>query len=332
MAEEKTFEATQSRLEKAKREGDVARSQDLCALFAFASAAAAVTAIVPPLGAAFRASLFSASRGDRWLGAAQWEMALALLPVTAAALGSVACAALQGGMALNWPQTKLERLSPIENGKRILSRETLSSVARSLTAFACAAAAIVPALHDVAAGALRGAGTIGLSRTAWHASTLAAAAACVSAGAFALGDYFSQRKRRLNRLRMSHDEMRRDRKDNDGDPLARSRRRSRHRLLSRGSLNRVKEAAFVVCNPEHIAVALEYRPPAVPVPRVLVRAADETAARVRAIAAECGIPLVRNIALARTLYATDVEQYIPPECYVAVAEIVAQLHAADELE
>ncbi len=101
-------------------------------------------------------------------------------------------------------------------------------------------------------------------------------------------------------------------------------------MLARGSLRRVKEAAFVVCNPEHIAVALEYRPPAVPVPRVLVRAADETAARVRAIAVECGVPLVRNVALARMLYETDVEQYIPPECYAAVAEIVAQLRG-DEL-
>lgn len=331
MAEEKSFEATHSRLEKAKREGDVARSQDLCALFAFAGAAAAVAAIAPSLGAAFAVSIFSASRGESWLGAAQLEMVLVLLPVAAAAVSSVACATLQGGFTLNFPRPKLERLSPVENGKRILSRETLFSVFRSLVAFACAAVAIGPALREVAAGAMRGAGMIGLSRAAWHASMLAAAAACVSASAFAVGDYFSQLKRRRNRLRMSHDEMRRDRKEHDGDPLARSRRRSRHRMLARGSLRRVKDAAFVVCNPEHVAVALEYRPPAVPVPRVLVRAADEMAARVRAIAAECGIPLVRNVALARMLYEMDVEQYIPPECYVAIAEIVAQLQTAGDL-
>lgn len=330
MAEEKHFEATHSRLEKAKRDGDVARSQDLCALFAFAGGAGAVAAIVPSLGGAFRLSLVAAARGEGWSGAAQHVMTLVLLPVAAAGIASLGCAALQGGLTLNVPRAKFERLSPVENGKRILSRETLFSALRSLAAFACASAAAVPALRDVAAGALRGASTTDLTRAAWQGSLFAASAACMSAGAFAVGDYFTQMKRRRSRLRMSHDEMRRDRKEQDGDPLARSRRRSLHRMLARDSLRRVKDAAFVVCNPEHIAVALEYRPPAVPVPRVLVRAADETAARVRFIAAENGIPLVRNVALARLLYETQAEQYIPPECYIAVAEIVAQLQTAGD--
>ncbi len=325
MADEKQFEATHSRLEKAKREGDVARSQDLCALFAFAGGGAAVAAIVPSLAGAFRLSLVLAARGESWLGAAQLVTTLVLLPVAAAGAASLACATLQGGLTLTVPRAKFERLSPVENGKRILSREALFSALRSLAAFACAACAAVPALRDVAGGALRGASMTDLTRAAWQGSLFAAGAACISAGAFAVGDYFTQMKRRRSRLRMSHDEMRRDRKEQDGDPLARSRRRSLHRTLARGSLRRVKDAAFIVCNPEHIAVALEYRPPSVPVPRVLVRAADETAARVRAIATECGIPLVRNAALARILYETRVEQYIPAECYVAVAEIVAQL-------
>ncbi len=331
MAEEKHFEATQSRLEKAKRDGDVARSQDLCALFAFAGSVAAVAAIAPSLAGAFRLSLIAATRGEDWLGAAQLAMTLVLVPVAAAGIASAGCAALQGGVIFTWPRAKFERLSPLENGKRILSRETIFSALRSLIAFACATAAVFPVLQDVAAGALRGISVTGLTRAVWHGSLLAASAACISAGAFAAGDYFTQLKRRRNRLRMSHEEMRRDRKEQDGDPLARSRRRSLHRMLARGSLRRVKEAAFVVCNPEHIAVALEYRPPAIPVPRVLVRAADETAARVRAIAVECGIPLVRNAVLARMLYETNVEQYIPPECYAAVAEIVAQLRG-DQLQ
>lgn len=328
MADEKFFEATQSRLEKAKREGDVARSQDLCALVAFAAAAAAMTVIIPLLAGAFQAAIFSAAHGARWLDAAICIMVLALVPAAAAAIGALACAMLQGGLALHWPQVKLERLSPFENGKRILSRETLSAIFRSLLAFGCAAAAIFPALRDVAAGAVRGAGIFGLSHGAWRASLLAAAAACLAASAFALGDYRSQLNRRRQRLRMSHDEMRRDRKENDGDPLARSRRRSLHRMLARSSLNRVKDAAFVVCNPEHIAVALEYRPPVTPVPRVLVRAKDETAARVRALAVEWRIPLVHNAPLARMLYRLPVEHHIPPECYAAVAEIVARLQTA----
>ncbi len=330
MAEEKRFEATQSRLEKAKREGDVARSQDLCAVFAFAAAGAAVAAVAPALGAAFRSSISAASRGENWTGAARAAMTMLLVPIVAGALASLACATLQGGLTVTWPQLKLERLSPAENSKRILSRETLVSALRSLLAFACAAASVVPAVRDVASGAVHGAAMTALAGAAWHGSLVAAGAVSISAGVFAAGDYFSQLKRRRARLRMSHDEMRRDRKDQDGDPVARGRRRALHRSLARGSLRRVKDAAFVVCNPEHIAVALEYRPPAVPVPRILVRAADEAAARVRAIALECGVPLVHNVALARLLYDMNVEQYIPSECYATVAEIVAQLHTAGE--
>jgi flagellar biosynthesis protein FlhB len=127
-------------------------------------------------------------------------------------------------------------------------------------------------------------------------------------------------------MRMSFEELKRDQKENDGDPLARSRRRSMHRQLSRGSLRRVKDAAFVVTNPTHIAIALEYRPPGVPVPRVLVRAADESAARVRELAAAYRVPLVENVSLARALYASAKPgEYIPQETYLAVAEIVAAL-------
>jgi len=120
--------------------------------------------------------------------------------------------------------------------------------------------------------------------------------------------------------------MKREAKESDGDPLARSRRRSLHRQLSRGAMHRVKEAAFVVTNPTHIAVALAYHPPEVPVPRVLVRAADDAAARVREIAREYGVPLVENVALARALYAAARPgDFIAQEHYIAVAEIVAAL-------
>jgi flagellar biosynthesis protein FlhB len=73
-------------------------------------------------------------------------------------------------------------------------------------------------------------------------------------------------------------------------------------------------------------MALEYRPPEVPVPRVLVRAADDAAARVRELARAYRIPLVENVALARRLYGLCAPgEFIPQETYIAVAEIVAAL-------
>ena len=125
---------------------------------------------------------------------------------------------------------------------------------------------------------------------------------------------------------MSHDELKRELKEQDGDPLARGRRRSLHRRIARTSIARIKDAAFIVTNPTHIAIALEYRPPDIAVPRVLVRSADEAAMRVREIAHLHDIPTIENVPLARSLYAkTRPGDYIPQETYVAVAEIVAQL-------
>ena len=101
---------------------------------------------------------------------------------------------------------------------------------------------------------------------------------------FAVAEYAVARSAWLRRLRMSFEERKRELKEEEGDALARGRRRSLHRALLKGGIGRVADAAFVVVNPTQLAVALAYRPPCIPVPEVLVRASDAAAARVRAIA------------------------------------------------
>ena len=102
-----------------------------------------------------------------------------------------------------------------------------------------------------------------------------------------------------------------------------------HRALVRGTTARTREASFVVVNPTHVAVAIRYAPPAVPVPEILVRAADEAALRVREIARASRIPIVENIALARSLYASgSASAPIPRDAYVAVAQVIAELDRA----
>jgi flagellar biosynthesis protein FlhB len=125
---------------------------------------------------------------------------------------------------------------------------------------------------------------------------------------------------------MSFDELKRDHKQSEGDPLLRGKRRQRHRSLVRGPAAKLARAAFVVANPTHVAIALEYRPPVVAVPRVLVRAIDEGAREIKRRARELRIPIIENVTLARSLLASaDVGEYIPPAAYVAVAAIVASL-------
>ena len=94
----------------------------------------------------------------------------------------------------------------------------------------------------------------------------------------------------------------------------------------------MKEAAFVVCNPGHVAIALAYRPPEIAVPQVLVRAIDEAALEVKRRCRTLEIPIVEEIALARSLLATaEAGKAIPVPLYAAVAAVVAALMRSGSL-
>jgi flagellar biosynthetic protein FlhB len=247
--------------------------------------------------------------------------------LAAAAVGALAAAFAQGGVVVRPLAISFAKLNPAEGLKRMFSREALLAAAKALLAAAAGGLAAFPALRDAfgAGGSARQ-----LAALALHA------AASIAPGIVAIGLFFGaldvllERARRLRRLRMSFDEMRRDHKEQDGDPQLRGRRRQAHRNLIRGSLARVAEASFVVTNPAHVAIALAYRPPEIAVPRVLVRAVDEGAQAVKRRARELGIPLFENVPLARLLLARcDVDAAIPVEAYVAAAQIVAALALAE---
>ncbi len=323
---EKQFEATQSRIERAQREGNVAKSQEVSMVAAFGAALPAAAAVIAPIGNDARTALIAAASGRGDLYAVVAILALALVPIACAAVAGVSASLFQaGGLRAVAVVPKFERLNPFEGVKRMLSRETAISAARATVAFACAAAAIAPAIARLYAAA-PGGGLAAMASAAWSGASRAAYVACAVGAAFASVDFGVQFAHWRKRLRMSFDELKRDAKEHDGDPMARGRRRAMHRQIARGSLRRVKDAAFVVANPTHLAIALEYRPPEVPVPRVLVRAAEEAAARVRELAAAYRIPVVENVSLARALYAgARPGETIPAESYVAVAEVVAAL-------
>ncbi len=317
-------------MEKAKREGDAARSTELAGAVAFGTGLAAAAWAIQQLGAAAAAMLTSAAHGIVDVAAFVRTIAFAALPPACAGAAALAANAVQtGGIRFCAISIKTERLNAVENLKRAFSRESLVTVARAGVAVAASACAIVPVFGAIFAAALHSGDLRSVGEAAWSGAIHNCIAACVVGAIFAAGDYGVQLERWRKRLRMSHEELKRDQKENDGDPAARGRRRSLHRQISRGSLAKVKDAAFVVVNPTHVAVALEYRPPDVPVPRLLVRAADEAALRVRELAALHGVPVIEDVPLARALYgAARSGDFIPRETYVAVAEIVVALQGA----
>ncbi len=333
-ASEKQFDATPSRIAKARREGNVPRSQEFSANFAFIAAAACVSAIAPAFTQLARHAIVNASRGAPANGDALGMVACAVGVAAAASCAAIAATLIQtGGVAFVLPSFRSSRIAPFEGLKRMVSRETGTHAFRAVLAFVLAGVAIAGSMRAVFAVAGASSNIMAVAATAWRGAQHAMFAAAGVGLVFAFVEYGAARRSWLAKLKMSLHELKRELKENDGDPATRARRKALHRNVLRGAVAKVKNAAFVIVNPTHIAVALEYRPPEVPVPVVLVRAAGEMALRVREEAARCGVPVIENIELARALFAqTDVGQAIPHDYYVAVAEIVAALIRSGALE
>jgi len=326
MGSEKTFDATPGRLAKAKREGDLPRSQAATAVVSFAAAAAGFAASAGAWANAACTALTRATRGEIDGGAYATICGWMLVPLACAGLAATAFTIVHGGgLRIVPPTLKFKRLHPADGFKRMLSKESVVAALKAVAVAGVLTVAMVPTVHDVFGRSLGG--DAFAVATVVRDGVLRLAGAGIAVGAvFGVLDAIMERKRWRDKLKMSFDEVKRDYKQAEGDPLLRNRRKARHKALIRGSTTKLRRAAFVVTNPTHVAIALEYRPPEIPVPRVVVRAVDEGAQAVKARARELRIPIVENVPLARALLAgTDVEHFIPRDAYVAVAQIVAAL-------
>jgi flagellar biosynthesis protein FlhB len=327
-ASEKTLDATPAKRDRARREGNSARSAEIAGVAAFAAATLAAYAAAPMIAAAAYAGLRDASTSAQLPLAQLVPLAIAACLPLAAAAGAGAFLGLVQSGGLHVVALKLDvgKLAPGAGLKRMFGGEAVVGAARGALAFGAALAALVPVGRDLVASAT----TLASPAAAAHAvavGSLRAIGVALAVGAlFAGADYALARRRWLRGLRMSQNEMRRESRENDGDPQIKQRRSRLHRALVRGTIGRTREASFIIVNPTHIAIAVRYAPPDVPVPHVLVRAADDAAAHVREIARACGIPIVENVALARQLYASaEAGREIPTETFVAVAQVIAAL-------
>ena len=187
---EKTFEPTPHRIEKAKREGNVARSSELGSNVAFAVAAGAVAIVAPHLHAVTVAALVAATAGvTPWLQSAA-IVAIALIPIVAAGAASIVASFLQtGGVAFANVSVKAERLNPLEGLKRMASRETLSHAVRAAAAFAVATVAMLPVLATATMAMVAAPSAVATALAARHALERVAGATLATGLLFALGEY-----------------------------------------------------------------------------------------------------------------------------------------------
>ena len=144
----------------------------------------------------------------------------------------------------------------------------------------------------------------------------------------AILDYIWQRYKHKKDLRMSRHEVKEERKQQEGDPLIKSRIRSIQMETARKRMMQdVKEADVVVTNPVELAVALKYDQNTMRAPMVVAKGARLLADKIKEIARANDIPIVENKPLARMLYkAVEVGAEIPGHLYKAVAEVLAYVY------
>jgi type III secretion protein U len=338
----RTEKPTPRRLREARRRGDVARSAELSAAGALAAGLLALAVTGPSATAALvrtiRAALLSATSAEldpaaTLLGATLVFGRLAAPILLAAAAGGALAAALATGFAVTPGalRPRLERVDPFRGLRRLCS---LGQVATALLGLAKTGVLIAVVLSWLrgAAGALaqlpRGE-SAALLRAAAPLGGLAARLAFVFA-VFGLLDLALSRRRHETQLRMTRDEVRREHKEDEGDPQHRAERRRIHRALAEAAP--VSHATCVVVNPTHVAVALHHERDGADAPRVLAKGLGESAARIRSAARRAGVPIVRDVALARALYRlAEVGDEIPEELYEAAAAVLAHLYGREHL-
>lgn len=146
--------------------------------------------------------------------------------------------------------------------------------------------------------------------------------------AVAFADYYYQKWKYRNELKMTKQEVKDENKQSEGDQMIKSRMRAIMRSrLRKIMMQNVPKADVVITNPTHFAVALKYKPGQDSAPIVVAKGVDFLALKIREVATQHGVPIVEEPPLARQLYFTvDVEQEIPEKLFKAVAQILAYIY------
>ncbi len=145
-------------------------------------------------------------------------------------------------------------------------------------------------------------------------------------------DYAFQKWEYEQNLKMTKQEVKEELKQQEGDPLVKSRiRRIQREMARKRMMQEVPKADVVITNPVEIAVALKYDEKSMQAPKVVAKGAGVLAAKIKEIARRHGVPIVENRALARMLYKmVDVGEEIPESLYKAVAEVLAFVYRQRE--
>ncbi|MBB5698943.1 EscU/YscU/HrcU family type III secretion system export apparatus switch protein [Sphingomonas yantingensis] len=358
---DKTEKPTPKRLRDARLKGDIAKSKDLSAALSMVA-----WGVLFMVGAGFVAARIADftelslahSTGDSFratlqgLGTSAFVLvlvvaAIVLIPATIAGLAGEF---LQTGALITTEKLKpqLTKLDPVEGLKRMFSPDNLFELAKTILKAALVIAITAGVLYasidkfaalmhaagwglDSRAGPRLAAAVLDLTQSltlqlvGWTVAVFLVVAAA---------DRAWVQHRYTKKLMMSRRDIRQEHKDNEGDPMLKQQRRQMHEeWANQNAVAAAGTANVLLTNPTHLAVALDYDPADCPVPVIAAKGEGPLAAAMRAEAEANGVPIVRNVPLARTVFATSgVGDVIPEDQFDVIAEIIlwARRARADE--
>jgi flagellar biosynthetic protein FlhB len=340
-SQEKTEEPTTKKLEKAREDGQVARSKELNTLVVLLAGSLSILTF----GAMFyqggvdvfsynlmleRDDIFDVTR----MGAHVYKSAIQALLVLLPFFGVMLLAAFLGPVALGgWlisPTVlapKLSRMSPLKGIGRMFSKNSLMELLKGIAKVLLVSSVAILVLH------LSTPGIQMLGRQSVDAAIPAAALIIVLAFLFmslsmiiiAAVDVPFQIVEHTEKLKMTVQEIKDEMKNSEGKPEVKSRIRQLQQEMSRGRMmSAVPDADVIITNPTHFAVALKYDPVNMSSPIVVARGVDNVAEMIRELGKTHKVPLISYPILARAVYySTELEQPIPEGLYLAVAQVLA---------
>ena len=335
---DKTEKPTPKKLQDARKKGDIAKSKDITStagmLVILMLAAVALPILGEQMAALVRASFevmhepfaLAAPRLGRQAGMTLL-LVVGLVVVPVALVGALV-EFIQAGpvMSTEKLKPKMENMNPAKGLKRMFSMDNLVELVKSILKTAVVGTIawlvmrkVLPELPLLVSGRPENVGA-----ALWQTTWLLLAWAGGSFVLVSAMDLAWQRFSYMKKMRMSMRDIRQEMKDAEGDPhLKGQRRQLQQEWAQQGASNAAAEAHVLVVNPTHVAIAIAYDRESCPVPTVTAKGQDDDALAMRQAAQEAGVPVLRNIELARGLLAdAETGEIVPAELFDIIATVI----------
>ena len=339
--EDKQFEASQQKLQKARKEGQVVKSKDFSTALALLVMFVVILKLSPFLWdqiSILFVYLYDKIPDKTLDNIGHIHLAVSVLTPTMLMIGPILIMAgfiailgdfIQVGPLVTTKtlEPKLDKLNPSKYFKNLMSPKTAFELVKNIVKVAIL-------------------GLIGYLVYKSHLETIIGLAAidnsfailnefgalvidfvikaCIAFLIIAAADYGMVRWKFMQDQKMSFKEVKDEYKNSEGDPHVKAAlRQKRQQMLQQSMMDAVPDSDFVVTNPTHIACALKYDAEKMESPQLLAKGTELFAKKIIEIAREHSIPVIENPPVARAIFRmVEVNAVIPPELYKAVAEIL----------